>query len=1018
MNDVYASIENYITLKNNHISGGFYGIGLEASYSFSGIVSERGHVIYNNIIDSTWGYGIVTHYIDSLTISRNRVILSTINYGMYIYGTGSTNTDTTVIANNMIRLMGHKGVGLLVNYCYPLNVSYNSIVTFANAYTTAVLYSSGATKGVQTKNNIFMNLGGGYAINGNSAGMGTSDHNDFYTTGSTLGGWNGTTCSTLSDWKTTSGLDKNSVSGNPNFVSIANANLHLTPASSLVMQKGTPVSIVGEDFDAELRSNTPNIGADETKQIQLDASVISIDSPTVLFCSGTKNIYATIYNAGKDTIKNVTVGWSVDGITMTSYSWKGILAMHASAQIKLGSAIYSSHSIKMIKVWTSLPNGNADSNANNDTAYNNTGSGMSGNYTIGGSAPDFESFNLAAAALYKYGVCGITTFNARDGHYNESVVVKSVAGASRNNVITFQSQSLDSNKVMIDTLWSGGTYVDDRSVSLRLDGAKFVNFKKMSIGIFPGMNLTYADAMELAGGASYDSLVGNIFYTYPKTTLSWGANIYDDYNTVESHNTFYNNHITGGLTAMSISGITGINGSEKGNIIYHNQVDTIYGDGVICYYQDSLAVLQNNINLNFVNYGLYLSGCTGPDTSTVMNNFITLNGNFGIGFYSKDNAILNFLNNSVATTSTNAGFATAYFTGTTSNKVKSINNIFYNGLSGAAIYGDADGLSTSDYNIIYSAGATTGAPTSGSNQTANWAGTSLIDIKGWKSSSKMDSHSISGDPAFNDMSSGDLHLTPYSTLARHNGIHLSEVKIDFDGDKRKASKPDIGADEVPQDSNDIAVEAILSPINLDCGSANTVVAVKIANYGISNQKSSFNIHVQVSGSASLSLTQAFSGTLLGSVGPKTIHDTVIYLKFSPTWNSNKGGKYQIKVYTDLLNDGDLGNDTLTVTDSILAIPIAGFSLGSSAICLGNSISVTDNSTGKSLSYEYILLDKSGTHLDSSFSQNPSFTYGKAGKFRILQMIASGTGCTDTFSASFEIDNGGVDEDIIFFFFEI
>ena len=99
----------------------------------------------------------------------------------------------------------------------------------------------------------------------------------------------------------------------------------------------------------------------------------------------------------------------------------------------------------------------------------------------------------------------------------------------------------------------------------------------------------------------------------------------------------------------------------------------------------------------------------------------------------------------------------------------------------------------------------------------------------------------------------------------------------------------------------------------------------------------------------------------------------------------------------------MGNDTLTVTDSILAIPIAGFSLGSSAICLGNSISVTDNSTGKSLSYEYILLDKSGTHLDSSFSQNPSFTYGKAGKFRILQMIASGTGCTDTFSASFEID---------------
>ena len=991
VNDVFGSVENYITLKNNYISGGYCGIELEGVYTNYTTVAERGNLIYHNTIDSAWGYGIISHYNDSMTISRNRIVLSTINYAMYIYGTSTTNTDTTVIANNFIRLVGHTGTGLLVNYCFPLVVAYNSIVTTANSYPTAVLYSNGKVSGVKTYDNIFMNLGAGTVISGNSTGMGTSDNNDFYTTGSVLGLWNSTTnCSGLSDWQKTTSLDAKSISVNPDFRSVTNGDLHLTSASVKVMQKGIPLTIVNEDYDGEPRNKIPNMGADETRLIALDAAAISIDSPTVDFCSGTKNVYATIYNAGLDTIKSVNVNWSVDGISMTTYSWSGILTAHNSAQVKLGSVIYKSHNIKTIKVWTSSPNGSADSNAVNDTVYNATGSGMSGVYTIGGAAPDFAGFNIAMAALYKYGVCGATTFNVRDGNYNESVVIKKVNGASNANWITFQSESYDSTKVTIDTAWNGGTYYNDRSVALRFDGAQYVSFKKMSVEIISGEDFTYADAVELAGGAAHDSLSGNIFYTYPYSILSFGSNIYDDMNTVESHNTIYNNVIAGGLNALSLLGYSG--GAEKGNIIDHNLVDSVYADGVVCTYQDSLVVRNNVINLGLVNYGLYLANCPGSDTSIVENNFITLSGVAGIGLFSKDNSLLNVYNNSVVNSSDNLGFATGYFTGTTSNKVNVVDNIFYNEINGAAIYGDNYGISKSDYNDIYSAGTTVDA---------NWNGTwySLAD---WQKLSKFDKHSLSGDPGFYDVSSGDLHLTAASIYARHKGIHLASVKNDIDKQARKNINPDMGADEVPQDSNDVGVEAIVNPVNLSCGSSNSVVAVKIANYGISDQNSNFNVHVNIKGASVNAASYAFSGILKGSPGLKVLHDTIVYVSFKTPWNTSGGGRYIITAYTDLVTDGDNSNDTITISDSFVATPTAGFVLNSSTLCAGDTLTVSDKSTGGK-TYRYFVINDLNVHVDSSGSANPSFVIKTAGKYKVLQLLINASGCADTISNTFGVD---------------
>lgn len=93
--------------------------------------------------------------------------------------------------------------------------------------------------------------------------VGTSDHNDLYATGvsGAVGDFNGTTSVTLANWQAATGLDANSLSANPQYLSTT--DLHVQPSSPLV---GAGISIAGitDDFDVELRpAANPAIGADE-----------------------------------------------------------------------------------------------------------------------------------------------------------------------------------------------------------------------------------------------------------------------------------------------------------------------------------------------------------------------------------------------------------------------------------------------------------------------------------------------------------------------------------------------------------------------------------------------------------------------------------------------------------------------------------------------------------------------------------------------------------------------------------
>ncbi len=155
----------------------------------------------------------------------------------------------------------------LYGYNSYVNVVDNSLYSLgSSAYT---FYCSMNSSTLNLIDNIFMNDNSGPAFY--VYGATYSDHNDWYTAGSTLGYWQGTSCSTISDLQSANGMDAGSVSDDPKFNSPSTGDLHGTSSSSLIAKGGVSISFITEDIDGQSRgSSKTDIGADEYSTVAAD----------------------------------------------------------------------------------------------------------------------------------------------------------------------------------------------------------------------------------------------------------------------------------------------------------------------------------------------------------------------------------------------------------------------------------------------------------------------------------------------------------------------------------------------------------------------------------------------------------------------------------------------------------------------------------------------------------------------------------------------------------------------------
>ena len=835
-----------------------------------------------------------------------------------------------------------------------MNIYNNNINITNNTSTAFGLYegtsSSGSAGTINIKNNCVVNTGGGQAVLLTYKAINSLDNNNWYvpSTSSYLGSIDSSGVkkeANLAAWQKVTAMDANALSLDPKYKSVT--DLHVV--ASALYKAGAAISSIIDDIDGDSRATTPCIGADEFKVYAVDAGVISIDSPYVNYCGGSRNVYVGLFNYGTSTLTSATINWSINGVTQTPYSWSGSVSASTRSSIKIGTFSPGSNNVYNIRAWTTKPNGITDPNTINDSSSIYTlRQGMSGTYTLGGTSPDYKSFKEAAADLMKRGVCGPVIINVRNGSYTEKLRINNITGVSAVNTVTFKSQSGDSSKVSLNYPTST---IDDSAV-LYLNNVQWLVFKQITLQ-------RTGSTIRKYGQITYLHNACNITFTHCRSlglqdaaSNTQQGHVYANA-TLDTGNVFDNNlYRFGSYYAININGTS--SSYNSGNVFKNNLIDSFYGYyAVTINYQNKLLFAGNTIQnitngggtgiCNFTycdrvsiiknrllllndgsGYGIligYSKGKSASDPCTIANNFISTSGNASItaAILSYSNSYMNIVFNNINIANAYKSAYGIYESSAAASKTNNVlNNCVVNTGGGQAAYILATGINKVDYNNWYVAGSSLGTWSSGSTTTI------CADLAKWQSTSKQDSFALSVDPKY--ISATDLHIK--NLILCGAGTPVSPVADDIDAEKR-FDPPYIGADEQKQFA-DAGVSGIDTTLKITCEGKRDV-SISLTDFvSITLKKATINWTVD----GVLQTPYLWTGAIKG----KNIKSGIIIGSYT-----FKTGKHIIKAWTTGANstiDTSAANDTAKLTISVNPYPAAKAGKNTT-ICSGATTTIGD-----------------------------------------------------------------------------
>lgn len=453
---------------------------------------------------------------------------------------------------------------------------------------------------------------------------------------------------------------------------------------------------------------------------------------------------------------------------------------------------------------------------------------LSGNYTIGGTAPDYANLSSAVTDLHAQGVAGPVTFKIRNGTYSEHVVFTSWVGMSADNLVTFQSESGDSSLVKLQ---HAGTGINDTPITI--DGADYLLFYQLAFKAHISFNYNRCailknGANDIAfkncsfyGSSSADNVEENLVgIEFGTGALFEQCRFENGYRAISilDYPLARNNHtIVRNCEFYNFKNV-GIHGKYIGNITAENNYlfsNDYYAPNAI-YMEDINGLVKlignriqfNTLSSNSLTRGIFLDVANPLPGSLIANNMIFLVNESsveGIRSNVSGNGLMNLdiAYNTVRLRGGVGSNSRAFIGGGTGCRI--LNNIFVSENSPAIAYMDADSI---DFNIFYTDGS------------VDW--TSSLPSLG--------PTNFSINPWF--ISATDLHVVP--SLFSDQGSPMTSVLVDIDGDARDLLNPDIGADETPLSALEASITDIISPytdINY-CGSVDSIRVV-LSNLGSS-----------------------------------------------------------------------------------------------------------------------------------------------------------------------------------------
>ena len=341
--------------------------------------------VTNNLIEASDTstksfYGIYVSTCHKYIVESNKLIIDRtpatgkIIMGIHCAYLQTAGPTTNRISNNFISIKTGSitsAGAFYLNNTDEVDVVHNSILIKGGGVNSYVLWN---TRGWGPQNKTFLYNsafvdGPGMIFRESSRPIAIlqSDYNNLYTKGSVFGNMAGNYSSSFSAWKTSTGLDGNSISVDPQYFSIT--DLH-TFSADLDGAARINMGVV-YDIDNEIRNTTnPDIGADEFVRRTRDGGLTLKDSTAR--CIGRTAINVVFKNHGMDTIKRVKINWEISEnsgafVTQSPLNWSGSLGLAKDTLLTLGSYSFSPRSTYRLLFFIDSVNGGLDSNKTNDT---------------------------------------------------------------------------------------------------------------------------------------------------------------------------------------------------------------------------------------------------------------------------------------------------------------------------------------------------------------------------------------------------------------------------------------------------------------------------------------------------------------------------------------------------------------------------------------------------------------------------------------------------------------------------
>lgn len=295
----------------------FYYYGVNVTYTDNAKINNN---YLQNASNSTSVYGLRVYYCNTTEVIGNDVNIAgtSTHYGLYHYYNAGNATTSNKIVNNVFNLKGtgtSTWYGIYMYYTDYTDVYHNTVNCLAGPVASYAFYQSGGTN-QNIKNNIFSHNNGGYAYYINTtAGVVSSDYNNYFSSATPLAYW-GAARADLAALQTANLMDMASIQANPVFTDVINNNLY--PKSGNIDNMGTPLGVITDVKGITRSATTPDLGAIEYTGIAADIAIATGGYLAPGQCLSTSDsLYLKITNTIGNTINfattTTTVYWNVTG---------------------------------------------------------------------------------------------------------------------------------------------------------------------------------------------------------------------------------------------------------------------------------------------------------------------------------------------------------------------------------------------------------------------------------------------------------------------------------------------------------------------------------------------------------------------------------------------------------------------------------------------------------------------------------------------------------------------------------